>query len=531
MSKLKILFLAADPLSAAPNGPGPLRLEDDIREILEAIREAEHRDRLDFIPRTAVRPRDVLRALNQIRPQIVHFSGHGSLDGLCTWNPEGDGPHTIPPEALVRMFGGFHECVQLVVLSACYSQPQAMAIANVVGCAIGTPGQIADTAAINFNGAFYGAIAYGRSVAEAHEQACSLLHAEGYDLEMLPKLHARPGLDPARLFLVGPDGRAIRRSRLAAWRAPIAGLLIAGGISLVFDPPCQPEPPACQNAGAQQALGAAWLHAGASAGQTGTAATPDAQLACAVALSRAGDHEAAFPIFERIATAGDPRAMGYLGIAYLHGWGTTQQLSVGIHWLRTGAGKGDAYAMNSLAAAYLTGLGVARRAYLARHWYLSAATKKRDTEAMRGLGSLYREAQKYDSAFAWYGKAATAGSQDARVDIGEMYEEGLGTPRDLAMARRLYTTAADSGCARGMFALGLMHERGSGGPRDYVKARDWYRKAADAGSADAMNNLGVLYQNGWGVPEDLGMAIHLFRRARDAGSVAAPANLHAVGAS
>ena len=530
MSKLKILFLAADPASHEPDGPPRLRLDEDIREIQEGIREAELRDRLHFEPWLAVRTKDVLRALNRLRPQVVHFSGHGSPGGLWIVGRDG-GPHMVPPEALVRMLGGFRDSVQVVVLNACFSLPQAKAIAEVVGCAIGTPDQIPDRAAILFGGAFYSAIAYGRSVQEAYEQACSALACEGYDPACFPRLVARPGVHPSQLFLIGPDGHAIRKGRLAAVRAPIAGLLLAVGMTVVANPPCQPPPLACRNAGAPVASAPAQNRAYASVSTTAVTAASAPQLACAIALSKVGAHDEAFPIFRQVAAAGDPRAMGYLGVAYLHGLGTAQDPQVGIDWLRKGASKGDVHAMNTLAAAYLAGLGVARRIYLARHWYLSAATKKRDTEAMRALAGLHRDAQRYDSAFAWYRKAMDAGSQDARVDVGEMYEEGLGTPRNLDTARRLYTIAAGAGCARGMLALGLMHERGIGGPRDYVKARTWYQKAADAGSADAMNELGALYQNGWGVQQDLGAAIHWYRRARDAGSAAAPASLLAVGAS
>ncbi|GEM_PF-3967358 len=81
MTKIKALFLAAN-----PNGTTKLALDEEIREITQKIRLAENRDLLDVISVWAVRPDDLLQYLNQHKPQIVHFSGHGrysEAEPLC----------------------------------------------------------------------------------------------------------------------------------------------------------------------------------------------------------------------------------------------------------------------------------------------------------------------------------------------------------------------------------------------------------------------------------------------------------------
>lgn len=52
-----------------------------------------------------------------------------------------------------------------------------------------------------------------------------------------------------------------------------------------------------------------------------------------------------------------------------------------------------------------------------------------------------------------------------------------------------YRKAADAGDAAGMFNLGIMYEDGRGMPRDDAQALSWFRKAADAGNQNAVQAL------------------------------------------
>ena len=47
-----------------------------------------------------------------------------------------------------------------------------------------------------------------------------------------------------------------------------------------------------------------------------------------------------------------------------------------------------------------------------------------------------------------------------------------------------------------MRVLGVLYADGLGVPRDYALAAAWYRKAADAGDTIAMANLGSMYIQG-----------------------------------
>ncbi len=158
-------------LTANPRGTTPLALETEVREIRESLRLSSQGDRWTLEHRTAVRWKDVRRELEEIRPEIVHFSGHGTgAEGLVL---EGDdsSSHLISADALKRCFALFS--VDCVVLNACYAQVQAEAIHAHVPCVIGMNRAIGDRAARRFAEAFYDGIGAGRAYPEAFQLGLS----------------------------------------------------------------------------------------------------------------------------------------------------------------------------------------------------------------------------------------------------------------------------------------------------------------------------------------------------------------------
>lgn len=223
MSKVKVLFFAADPQASGEGSDSRLRLDEDVRRIREKVRAAEYRDALDFDVRWATRPDDLIQAFNESRPQIVHFSGHGTKSGLV-FVGESQRPQTVPTAALARLFRIFGGGVRVVVLNACYSSVQAKAIVQFVDCAVGTRGLIPDTAAITFGASFYRAIGFGNSVHEAYEQASLAISMEGYSDAHCPVLLARDGVDPTKIFLVSPPGKSVQQFVNVGYSARSFGL-------------------------------------------------------------------------------------------------------------------------------------------------------------------------------------------------------------------------------------------------------------------------------------------------------------------
>jgi hypothetical protein len=125
-SMISILFLAADPTDASR-----LRLGREFREIDEQLRLARQRDNFKLeLPQLSLRTKDISGSLLNAQPQIVHFSGHGTSTGtLCFENETGE-IQEVRPDALAALFEQFANQVNCVLLNACYSKPQAEAIAK-----------------------------------------------------------------------------------------------------------------------------------------------------------------------------------------------------------------------------------------------------------------------------------------------------------------------------------------------------------------------------------------------------------------
>ena len=60
-------------------------------------------------------------------PAIVHFSGHGDIDGIAIEDSLGNAK-LIDTSAIGNLFELFSENIKCVVLNSCYSESQAMEI-------------------------------------------------------------------------------------------------------------------------------------------------------------------------------------------------------------------------------------------------------------------------------------------------------------------------------------------------------------------------------------------------------------------
>src|SRR5262249_47739986 len=145
--KVKVLFLAANPES--PYLPS-LRIEEEVRAIMQKIRAAEYRYSIELVPRLAARPDDLLQALNEVEPQIVHFSGHGGEAGEIFLVGKDDSPQPVSKDSLIRLLQVLKGKIRVVVLNSCYSQAPAVGITETIDCAIGMSSTIGDDASIIF---------------------------------------------------------------------------------------------------------------------------------------------------------------------------------------------------------------------------------------------------------------------------------------------------------------------------------------------------------------------------------------------
>ncbi|MGR3278058.1 AAA-like domain-containing protein [Acaryochloris marina NIES-2412] len=179
----KILVLAAN-----PKGTDRLRLDEEVREIQEGLQRSRSREHFVLEQKWAVRPRDIQRALLDIKPQIVHFAGHGAGEaGLIFEDIQGEA-QLVGTQALANLFKLFANTVECVVLNGCYSAPQAEAIAEQIPAVVGMSDAISDRAAIEFAVGFYDALGAGENLKFAYDLGCNAIAMAGVDQEHTPVL-------------------------------------------------------------------------------------------------------------------------------------------------------------------------------------------------------------------------------------------------------------------------------------------------------------------------------------------------------
>lgn len=178
-----ILFLAANPKDTAR-----LRLDQELRDVAEGLQRAQKRDQFNLEQRLAVRPRDIQRAMLDVNPQIIHFSGHGTGEQGLIFEDEMGNAKLVSGDALAGLFELFAEQIQCVVLNGCYSEVQAKAIAQHIPYVIGMNQAIGDKAAIAFAVGFYDALGAGRPIEFAYKLGCSAIRLEGIAENLTPVL-------------------------------------------------------------------------------------------------------------------------------------------------------------------------------------------------------------------------------------------------------------------------------------------------------------------------------------------------------
>jgi hypothetical protein len=193
--KIKLLFLAANPKDTAP-----LRLGEEIREIEEKLLLAPSARAFELISKWAVRPNDLVVALMRYRPTIVHFSGHGQQDGVVLETDKGEA-EPVTNRQLRDIFSVFKSTLRLVVLNACFSDPQLSEISKMIDYTIGTRSAIGDKGAIQFAACLYQSLAFGHSVEEAFELAkCQILRPDDSNSELFT-LRVKEGVDVTESFV------------------------------------------------------------------------------------------------------------------------------------------------------------------------------------------------------------------------------------------------------------------------------------------------------------------------------------------
>jgi CHAT domain len=195
MMKHTILFLAAN-----PRGTDQRALDHEASAIRRELKRSGYRERFKLVTRWAAEPLDLLRELRELKPAVVHFSGHGGHVGLVFQAANGNAQR-VSPAAIAETFGAAGASVRLVVLSACQSDAAVEALLAHVDCIVGMSGALNDDMARAFAIGFYGALGEHESVAAAYRNGNAAISLEGLSVVDRPRLRVRAGVDASQIIL------------------------------------------------------------------------------------------------------------------------------------------------------------------------------------------------------------------------------------------------------------------------------------------------------------------------------------------
>ncbi len=172
----------------------------------------------------------------------------------------------------------------------------------------------------------------------------------------------------------------------------------------------------------------------------------------------------------------------------------------------------NAYDRGDFAGAYREWLPVAQRG---------------DANAQFNVGLLYANGKgvpKDDrQAAEWYGKAALQGVAAAEYNLGVMYANGDGVPRDVHEAVKWLQKAADHGISLGRDQLADLY--GGAGIQNYERSLSIHQQEAGNGDPVAQFDLALMYDLGRGVARDYAQAMTWYRKAADQGYAPAMTNI------
>jgi hypothetical protein len=155
----RVLGLFADP--PGPGASGRLRLDQEAR----ILREIADRGGIDLIDRHAVRPEDVIYALFNDKPDILHFAGHGGRNGLMLLENERGRGTPVKATDVAKAVRGTSRILDCVVLNSCFTADNAAEFRGATHAVAGSTSRLPDDCALSFARGFYTAIAAG-SIAE-----------------------------------------------------------------------------------------------------------------------------------------------------------------------------------------------------------------------------------------------------------------------------------------------------------------------------------------------------------------------------
>ncbi len=207
---------------------------------------------------------------------------------------------------------------------------------------------------------------------------------------------------------------------------------------------------------------------------------------------RATDPEGALRWYTAAAGRNQTEAMVHLGQMLARGQGVpAPDLETAVEWFARAASLGDPAGMYCLAECSLLEKGTPKDPKRAVE-LLTTAAALGEVRSMNLLGTLYQQGipdllpENFDEARRLFASASSAGFLDALGNLAVMDINGQGGPRDEKKALELFKSGAEQGNPLCMYYYARCLENGVGLPKDSALARKWYITSARGGNKRAI---------------------------------------------
>ena len=238
-----------------------------------------------------------------------------------------------------------------------------------------------------------------------------------------------------------------------------------------------------------------------------------------IAAYKRGNYKVALYDFEPRAMAGDPVAQFCLGFMYTHGQGVGKDPQKARKWYEKAILQSYLPAHNNVLVGLIRSKITTDKAKVIELIQLVQwMAEHGNPVAQYNLGLIYSQGygvpRDSTSAAEWYQKAAAQGYARAQNDLGLIYLEGRGIEKNLKEAAKLFKMAADQGHSNAQYRLAVMFVTGEEVEKNAKEAAKLFKMAADQGHSDAQYNLAAMHY----VKKNVEKAVELFKKAAKQGN-------------
>lgn len=172
---INVLVLFSNPIDS-----DRLRLDREDSIFVELVRQVREPVTVEVERKHAASFRDLMYLIDSDRFEIIHFSGHGTEDGILLEGIDGSGKGSIiDASQLVSLFDGLRpKRLRVLVFMSCFSSEMIGKLLNHSPYIISAEGAVPDDTALVFIRGFYSSYFLHRSVQRAFDDANLALSVE-----------------------------------------------------------------------------------------------------------------------------------------------------------------------------------------------------------------------------------------------------------------------------------------------------------------------------------------------------------------